>query len=320
VISSSHAVAKGVITTPQQLHICYCHTPLRYAWDLYHLYRKETGLDRGVRGLLSGFLLHYLRIWDAVSAQRVDRFIANSYCVARRIRKTYGREAPVIYPPVDVHRFCISPEKDDYYVAVSRMVPYKRMDLIVEAFAAMPDKKLIVIGGGPGFKKIQAAAPKNVDVRGTVPFEELRHCLQRAKALVFAAEEDFGIVPVEAQACGTPVIAYGRGGCEESVVPLRSDGRGREGERPATGVFFHEQRREALISAVAFFERNQEAFDAQKIRQHSLQFSTERFQQEFRAFVEQAASEHFARGYRAASFPDKVSLRPVAAPAVDKAS
>lgn len=298
VISSSHAVAKGVLTNAQQLHICYCHTPSRYAWDLFHLYRKEAGLSKGALGHLAALMLHYLRIWDAASAQRVDRFIANSRFVACRIRKVYGREAAVIYPPVDVKRFSVSDQKEDYYLAVSRMVPYKRMNLIVEAFSRMPDRKLIVIGDGPGYKEISASAPKNVEVHKPVPFETLRIYLQRARALVFAAEEDFGITPVEAQACGTPVIAYGRGGCEETVVPLNKAGEyGNESEGHPTGVFFHEQTADALVSAVKFFELHEPEFDAKNIRQHSLQFSTERFQRQFKEFVENAVYEHFSRHF-----------------------
>ena len=212
VISSSHAVAKGILTGPDQTHICYCHTPIRYAWDLQHQYLREAGISKGLKSLVARVMLHYIRLWDVRTATGVDQFVANSSYIARRIRKIYGRDAAIIHPPVDIEAFTLVTEKEDFYVTASRMVPYKRMDLIVEAFAQMPDKRLVVLGDGPEMPKLKALAGPNVTLLGYQDDLVLRDHLQRARAFVFAAEEDFGILPVEALACGTPVIAYGRGG------------------------------------------------------------------------------------------------------------
>lgn len=300
VISSSHAVAKGAVTNSKQLHICYCHTPMRYAWDLQQQYLKEAGLDTGLKGFIAKTILSSLRKWDASTAHRVDHFIANSKYIADRIRRSYGRESTVIYPPVDVEKFGLRIEKEDFYLAASRMVPYKKMDLIVEAFSAMPDKKLVVIGDGPDFGKVKAKAGRNVELLGYQSFDALRDHLQRAKAFVFAAEEDFGILPVEAQACGTPVIAYGKGGSLETVLPLRnaelapleernspgvSEQRNEEGSL-ATGIFFYEQTTEALKHAVRLFEINENKFDGHRMREYAIKFSSERFKRELREFVE----------------------------------
>ena len=210
IISSSYCVAKGIITSPNQVHISYVHSPIRYAWDLQHQYLKEAGLTKGLKGWLAKIILHYMRIWDTRTSNGVDYFIANSKFIAKRIWKCYRREADVIYPPVDVEAFEYCDQKEDFYLTASRMVPYKKMDLIVEAFTHIPDKKLIVIGTGPDFDKIQKIAQghDNIKLMGYQPFSVLKEHMQKAKAFVFAAEEDFGITPVEAQACGTPVIAY----------------------------------------------------------------------------------------------------------------
>ncbi|MDO9207317.1 MAG: glycosyltransferase family 4 protein, partial [Sulfuricurvum sp.] len=182
VISSSHAVAKGVITGPDQHHICLCYSPIRYAWDLQHQYLRESGLDSGVKGWIARYMLHKIRLWDSRTANGVDDFIAISHFIARRIWKVYRRESTVIYPPVDVEAFELYEKKEDFYLTASRMVPYKKIDLIVEAFSAMPDKKLIVIGDGPDFEKIKAKAGANVLLMGYQPFEVLRDTMQRAKA------------------------------------------------------------------------------------------------------------------------------------------
>lgn len=246
VLSSSHAVAKGVLTGPDQLHISYVHSPIRYAWDLQHQYLRESGLERGFKGRLAQWLLHKIRQWDLRTANGVDCFIANSDFIARRIWKVYRRKAVVIYPPVDVSAFTLCEDKQDFYLTASRMVPYKKMDLIVEAFTAMPEKRLVVIGDGPDMKKIGSKAGSNIQFLGFQPFDVLRDHMQRASAFVFAAEEDFGITPVEAQACGTPVIAYGRGGALETVRGI--------GSSSPTGIFFDEQTVGAVIKAVALFE------------------------------------------------------------------
>lgn len=292
VISSSHAVAKGVLVNADQLHLCYCYTPMRYAWDLYHQYLKTSGLDSGCKGRLAKLVLHYLRLWDLGTVQRVDHFAAISNYIARRIKKIYGRDATVIYPPVDVDRFSIGSKKEDYYLAASRMVPYKKMDVIVEAFSHMPDKRLVVIGDGPEFNKVKSRAGRNVELLGYQPFDVLRDSMQRAKAFLFAAEEDFGILPVEAQACGTPVIAYGRGGSLETVVPLWEPGALRsERDDPPTGLFFREQSPQRIISAIGLFEKNRDKFDGQQIRNHAIKFSRERFEQEFKDFVDAKIAE-----------------------------
>lgn len=212
ILSSSHAVAKGVLTGPDQLHISYVHSPIRYAWDLQHQYLRESGLNRGIKGLFAKWILHKIRLWDTRTANGVDFFIANSKFISRRIKKVYGREADVIYPPVDVERFKLKREKQDFYLTASRLVPYKRIDLIVEAFSKMPEKKLVVIGDGPEMSKIRKIAGANIEILGFQPNDVMEEYMMDAKAFVFAAEEDFGITPVEAQACGTPVIAFGKGG------------------------------------------------------------------------------------------------------------
>lgn len=307
VLSSSHAVAKSVLTHSEQLHVCYCHSPIRYVWDLTHEYMRSAGLDRGVKSLLLRWLLYRFRTWDATTAPRVDRWIANSRYIARRIRRVYGREAAVIYPPVDVDQFTpgAADRRGDYYVTVSRLVPYKRIDLIVAAFTAMPDRRLVVVGDGPEMERIKALAGPNVELAGFIPRSEVIDAMREARAFVFAANEDFGIVPVEAQACGTPVIALGQGGARETVV---------DGE---TGVFFPEQTPASLIAAVERFERLAAGgtggttgaggtngagaalapagpFDPTVIRRHAESFSRERFESEYRAFVEAAWAQFAA--------------------------
>ncbi len=280
VISSSHAVAKGVLTGPGQLHLCMCYSPIRYAWDLQHQYLRESGLDRGPKGWVAKLLLHYIRLWDTRTANGVDGFIAISGYIAWRIRKVYRRESTVLYPPVDVADFPLCREKEDFYVTASRLVPYKKVDLIVEAFSFLPEKRLVVIGDGPDFAKIQAKAGPNVELLGFASSDVLRDHLQRARAFVFAAEEDFGIAPLEAQACGTPVIAYGRGGALETVRGL-----GVVPDTP-TGVFFAEQSVAAVVEAVQRFEREGAAIVPEVCRNNALRFAPERFREEFMAFVE----------------------------------
>ncbi len=274
VISSSYAVAKGVLTHANQLHICYCHSPIRYAWDLYHQYLRESGLKKGIIGFVAKFIIHYIRMWDISSTNRVDFFIANSNYIAKRIAKIYNRKATVIYPPVDVDNFTLHTAKEDFYLTASRLVPYKKVDLVVEAFSQMPDKKLIVIGEGPDWEKIVKKAGPNVLMMGYQPFEVLRDHMQRAKAFVFAAEEDFGITPVEAQACGTPVLAYGKGGALETVI----DGQ--------TGLFFEKQTSQSLIACVNRFEAQQESFEPCLIRRHAEQFGRAVFASKFKQYVQ----------------------------------
>uniref|UniRef100_UPI0010FAB60F glycosyltransferase n=1 Tax=Pseudomonas viridiflava TaxID=33069 RepID=UPI0010FAB60F len=222
IISSSHAVAKGVLCGPDQLHISYVHSPIRYAWDLQHQYLQESGLSKGIKGGLARLVLHYIRLWDQRTSNGVDAFIANSGFIGARITKAYRRDSTVIYPPVDTLGFTAQGTRGDFYLCASRMVPYKRMPMIVEAFAAMPDKRLIMIGDGPDLAKAQAIASQvgNVTLLGFQPGNVLLEHMRSAKAFVFAAEEDFGISPVEAQACGTPVIAFAKGGDMETVRGL----------------------------------------------------------------------------------------------------
>jgi glycosyltransferase involved in cell wall biosynthesis len=278
VISSSHAVAKGVLTGPDQLHISYVHSPIRYAWDLQHQYLKESGLDRGFKGGLAKWILHKIRIWDYRTANGVDYFIANSNFIARRIWKNYRRNSKVIYPPVDISKFTLSENKDEYYLTASRMVPYKKIDLIVEAFASMPEKRLIVVGDGPDMKKIRKKAGSNVELVGYHEFEVLRDYMQRAKAFIFAAEEDFGIVPVEAQACGTPVIAFGKGGTLETVIPL--------GNEYPTGLFFQDQSVGAIVEAVEEFENKGGDINGKDCRTNAEKFSINVFRNAFKNLVE----------------------------------
>ncbi|QVL57853.1 MAG: glycosyltransferase family 4 protein [Simkaniaceae bacterium] len=271
VISSSHSTAKGVLTHADQMHICYCHTPMRYAWDLYQQYLRESNLKSGLKGVLAKFFLHYLRMWDAQSSGRVNAYVANSRYVARRIKKLYNQEASVIHPPVNLDYFELEENKENFYLTASRMVPYKKIDLIVEAFSLMPDKKLVVIGDGPEMEKIKKKAKINVEILGFQDDETLRSYLQKAKGFVFAALEDFGILPVEAQGCGTPVIAFGKGGALETVIENQ------------TGLFFPEQTVVSLIDSIKTFEGK--TFDPKVIRSHAETFREEVFKEKFQAFV-----------------------------------
>jgi glycosyltransferase involved in cell wall biosynthesis len=243
VISSNHAVAKGVRVPAGVPHVCYCHSPMRYAWDLRDTYLREAGLDRGVRGWLANRVLDRLQRWDRESARGVTQFVANSRYVADRIRRAYGREAEVVYPPVDTEYFTPEPlvERGTHYLAASRLVGYKRIPLLVEAFRHLPDRELVVVGDGPDRARVEAAAGPNVRVLGHLPREQLRHQFRSARALLFAAEEDFGILPVEAMACGTPVIAYGKGGALETITS-------------STGTFFHDPTPQAVAAAIRAFE------------------------------------------------------------------
>jgi glycosyltransferase involved in cell wall biosynthesis len=242
VISSSYTVAKGVLTRPDQLHICYCHSPPRFAWDLQNQYLREAGLQRGLKSILARLLLHYIRGWDVRSSNNVDVYVTNSDLVAQRVRKIYRRESICVYPPVDLDSFTVQPLKEDFYLTASRLVPYKKVNLIVEAFSRSPKRKLVVIGDGPEFAKLVSLAGPNVTLLGYQSFHVLRDHMQRARGFVFAAEEDFGIAPLEAQACGTPVIALRRGGLLETLIPGQS------------GVCSSTSRRPNLLKALDEFE------------------------------------------------------------------
>ena len=275
IISSSHCVAKGVLTKADQLHICYCHSPIRYVWDMYNEYLEESNLAKGLKSWLVRYLLHRIRKWDMLSSFRVDYYISNSDYVGQRIKETYRRESTTIHPNIDITNFEYCGQKENFYLASSRLVSYKKINIIIEAFNHMPEKKLIVIGGGPNLKKYQEMAKENVTVMGYQPFNVLKEKMQKAKAFIFAADEDFGMIPIEAEACGTPVIAYGHGGSLETVL---------EGE---TGIFFYEQSPEALIKAVNKFEElGEQPFSYQACRKWAERFSEERFKQEIKNFVE----------------------------------
>ena len=280
VISNSHAVAKGVITGPDQLHICYCYSPMRYAWDLHSQYISESEMNRGLRGALARLVFHYIRVWDSRTPASVDHFVACSRYIGRRIRRAYRRDAHVIYPNVAVDQFEPGGERGDFYFASSRLTPYKRVLLIVEAFAQMPHRKLVVIGAGPQLKRIRKAATSNVTILGYQDFPVLLQHMQTAKAFIFAAEEDFGITPLEAQACGTPVLAFARGGASETVI----DG--------VTGLHFAEQTTTAICDAVERFEAIEASFEPLEIRAHAQRFSTQRFRREFKDFVDKSWDRH----------------------------
>lgn len=281
VVSSSYAVAKGFISHPDQLHISYVHSPIRYAWDMQHQYLEEANINSGIKGWITKYLLHRIRKWDVNTANQVDYFIANSKFIQRRIQKVYRRDSTVIYPSVDVKGFKLQKDKDDYYVTVSRLVPYKKTSLMIRAFNQMPGKKLYVIGGGPDLEEMRKLANENVEVLGYVEQAEMVSYVQNARAFVYAAKEDFGIVPLEAQACGTPVIAYGKGGLAETVMPFK------EGNNKATGILYNEQTEDQLIEAVEEFERKEHEFDFEFIRQHAEFFGPERFRSELASFIEE---------------------------------
>lgn len=294
VISNSHAVAKGVRTRPHQLHVCYCLSPMRYAWDLRAQYLQETGLAHGLRGYAANRLLDGLQRWDRTTSTRVDSFATLSHYIADRIERAYGRSATVIYPPVDVEYYELDarrrPGCGDYYFTMSRFVPYKRIDLIARAFARMPDRKLIIAGAGPDDAKVRAAASSNVELVGRVEREQAKSLLAGARAFLFAAEEDFGIAPVEAQARGVPVIAFGRGGALETIHGLDHDA--------PTGVFFGQQSEDAIVDAVRRFEANANRIEPAACRANAERFAGSVFREEFGAFVDrerQAFSSRRAR-------------------------
>jgi glycosyltransferase involved in cell wall biosynthesis len=268
-----------------------CYSPIRYAWDLQHQYLQESGLTRGIKGWIAKYILHVIRIWDLRTANGVDEFIAISNFISRRIWKVYRRKSIVIYPPVDVDSYQICSEKEDYYLTASRMVPYKKIELIVKAFKEMPDKCLVVIGDGPDFEKIKLSAGPNVTLLGYQSFDVLSMHMKKAKAFIFAAEEDFGIAPLEAQASGTPVIAYGKGGALETIAGSGTVGRKR------TGVFFYHQTTESIISAIQEFESLSEKISPDDCRSNAMRFSPQRFCKEFKGYVEKAYQEFIHKGY-----------------------
>jgi glycosyltransferase involved in cell wall biosynthesis len=288
VLTSDAGPAKGLITSPRTLHICYCHTPMRYLWDMYYQYKANMSpLVRAVFGVTA----HYLRGWDFMAAQRVDEFVTNSEFVRSRILKFYRRDSTVIYPPVDVQNVSPSNEHEDYYLSVGRLVSYKRVDLAVQACNQL-DRRLRVIGTGPEYKKLKQLAGPTVEFLGHVSEEEVRSNYARCRALLFPPEEDFGITPVEANAWGRPVIAFGSGGALESVRGLGCAG---ENVKP-TAVFFGEQTSESLANAILTFEANEQRFDPLAIHQHAMKFDTSVFKQRLTDFIAEALASRSERG------------------------
>jgi glycosyltransferase involved in cell wall biosynthesis len=276
VLSSSHAVAKGVLTGPDQIHLSYVLSPMRYAWDLQHQYLREAQMTRGLKGSMARVLLHHMRLWDTRTANSVDSYAAISNFISRRVRKVYGREAEVIYPPVAVPQMLTHRPKEDFFLAASRLVSYKNIHCIVEAFRQLPAERLIVVGEGPEAARLRASAGPNVSMAGFVSDAKLRALMGAARAFIFAAEEDFGIVPVEAQAEGTPVIALGRGGARETVL--------HDGPAPS-GLFFSSEESDVIAEAVQTFIRREHEFVAENCHANALRFSTDKFKAKFTDFV-----------------------------------
>jgi glycosyltransferase involved in cell wall biosynthesis len=276
ILSCSHCVAKGIIPSPDALHISYMLTPMRYAWDMYGEYFGEN------RNRMTPLFIHYLRMWDVTSSQRVDHFLCISKHVKNRIKKFYRREAEVIHPPVDIHRFNLQDKKEDFFLIVSSFVPYKKIDLAIEAFNRI-GYPLKIIGSGPEEKKLRSMAKSNVEFLGWLPDEVVADCYSKCRALIFPGEEDFGIVPLEAMACGKPVIAYGRGGALETVISY--DQRSSLKGDAQTGLFFHEQNVDSLIDAAERFVRIEKEFDPVAIRNHALQWDQEIFKKKIKKFI-----------------------------------
>ena len=279
VFSSSHCVAKGVTAPLGALHLCYCHTPMRYAWHMQDSYFHDRGW-RGPKKWLAQMVLSRLREWDRRTAAGVTHFIANSQVVRQRIRECYDRDAVVIHPPADTNFYCPAEvRREDYYLILSAFAPYKRLDLAIEACRKL-GRKLVVIGSGQDEKKLRRLADGNIEFLGWQSDEVLRDHLRRCQALLFPGEEDFGIVPVEAQACGTPVIAFGRGGATETVIPSP--------KANATGLWFEDQTVDCLAATLELFEKQRDAFDPLRLRAHALRFRLERFEEELFGFVQTA--------------------------------
>lgn len=274
IISSSHCVAKSIKKHKNQIHISYIYTPVRYAWDLREDYLKDTNLDKGIKKIIANLILDYIKDFDVRTLSSIDYPIAISYHVKDRIKRIYNLDASVIYPPVDTDFFELFEKKENYYLVASRMVPYKKIPLIVEAFNHTPDKKLLVIGNGPELNRVKSIAKKNIEILGYQDKNTLKYYMQRAKAFIFGALEDFGIAPIEAQSTGTPVIAYKKGGVCETII----EGR--------TGVFFENQSVEDIIKATKDLDKIYDNLNPKEIRQNALRFSKIKFKEEFKTFVE----------------------------------
>jgi glycosyltransferase involved in cell wall biosynthesis len=288
IITSDSGPMKGVLTDPQSTHICYCHSPMRYLWDGHaSYYRNMSPLARSIFAMTA----HYVRNWDYSAAQRVDHFLANSRYVATRISKYYRRESTIIHPPINTSQSYLADKHDNYYLAVGRLVPYKCTDILIKACTKL-GRRLLIVGDGPERKKLEKHSPGNVEFLGELPEPELRNVYAHCRALLFAADEDFGMVPLEAQSYGRPVIAYGKGGSLETVrgsyLPISEAGTGEEGL--LTGVFFREQTAESLAKAILGFESSEEAFLPLEIQSHAREFDTSIFLDRMRDYIEQAVS------------------------------
>lgn len=307
VITSHHSVAYGVLTHPDQVHVSYVHSPMRYAWDLQHEYLREAKIETGVKSWIARRILHSARLWDYCAAQRPDALAANSRFVANRLRRIHHRTATTIHPPVTVDTFppALEPaDRDDFYLSVGRLVPYKRAGLLMQAFARMPERRLKIVGAGPDLQRLKAACPPNVELLGSLPTPEVRRLMTRARAYVFAGIEDFGITAVEVQAAGTPVIAYSRGGLAETVRDLHMPS--------PTGLLFHEQTEDAVIAAVELFERPEVHNRLLPVHciNNASRFSAARFRDEFARWVMESVRK--ARDTRLDHAWDR--LRPKALP------
>ena len=278
VISSSHFVAKGVITHPEQLHIAYIYSPVRYAWDLYYEYEKIGALGSGIKKLFMKLWLHKMRIWDFTSAHRPDFLIADSNFIQKRIQKSWRRDSTVIYPPVEIEKTVYAEEKEDYYVTLSRLVEYKRIDIIIEAFNEMPDKKLVIIGDGRLKNKLQKMSNDNIVFKGYLPREEAMNFVSKAKAFIFMPKEDFGIVPIEAQGCGTPVIAYRKGGARETILENK------------TGIFVEEQNAKSLKKYILKFENMK--FSAQECKKFVEKFAPSEFEKNIKDYIKKSEEKN----------------------------
>lgn len=286
IISSGSGPMKGVVTDPRSMHICYCYSPMRYLWDAHAAYfRQMSPLTRTLFRLAA----HYVRNWDYSSAQRVDWFVAISRYVAGRIRKYYRRDSTIIYPPLDTSRSFLADQHEEYYLTVGRLVPYKRTDLLIDACCRL-GRKLVVVGDGPEMKRLKQRAAKNIEFLGEVDDAQLSDIYARCRAFLFAADEDFGLVPLEAHSYGRPVIALGKGGVLETVIGTYAPASHQKpGEKSAiTGVFFSEQTVESLVDAILAFESSEEVFIPERIQSHARRFDTAVFLDRMRNYIDSA--------------------------------
>lgn len=295
IISSDTISMKGIISSPDSCHICYCHTPPRYVWDKYFEYIDNAGLGR-IKMALARFFLHHYRQWDAIAANRVDYFIANSRYVAKRIAKIYRRGSSVVNPPVDISKFAIG-SPGDYYLAFGQLVPYKRIDLLVSAFNEMPEKKLKIVGTGPLEKQLRKMAKNNIELIGWVDDAKKVDYFKNCRAFLFPGVEDYGITPVEAQACGRPVIAYGQGGVFDTVKGITASQADQYNPENHTGLFFEEQSSECIQGAIELFESIMEKnICPSVIRKHAEQYDEKLFIDKIRSTIDEKVQDFNKNG------------------------